>query len=86
MLKSWIRRAHAAAQAQVQQFPDALADLGQPEEIRQPQIDGCRRKASDLQFIAVAENDGATERQSGFGAVPGNEVAYGEGVGSFRSN
>jgi hypothetical protein len=34
------------------------------------QVDCCRGKPLSFQFIAVPENDGATERQSMFGAVP----------------
>jgi len=37
--------------------------VGQSAHSRQPQVDGCRGKSPSLQFIAVPENDGATERQ-----------------------
>src|SRR5271168_881568 len=43
--------------------------VGQSSHSRQPKVDGCRGKLPSLQFIAVPENDGATERQSWFGAV-----------------
>ena len=29
---------------------------------------------------------GSPKRQSGFGAVPGDEVIYSEGIGTFRGN
>ena len=60
--------------------------VGQSAHSRQPQVDGCRSKPPGLQLIAVPENDRATERQSGFGAVPGDEVIDGEGIGTFRGD
>ena len=60
--------------------------VGQSAHCRQPQVDGCRGEPSGLQLIAVPQNDRATERQSGFGAVPGDEVIDGEGVGAFRGD
>src|SRR6202044_282879 len=48
--------------------------------------DGCWGKPPGFQLVAVSENDAATECQSRFGAVPGNEVIDGEGVGTFRRN
>jgi hypothetical protein len=50
------------------------------------QVDGRRGKSSSLQLIAVPKNDGATERQSGLGAVPSDEVVYGIGIGPLRGD
>jgi hypothetical protein len=59
--------------------------VGQSADSRYPQIDGCRSKPSGLQLIAVPENNGATERQSWLGAVPGDEVIDSEGMGAFEA-
>jgi hypothetical protein len=59
--------------------------VGQAADSRQPQVDGCRGEPPG-QVIAVSQNDPATERQSGFGAVPGDEVVYDEGIGTFRGD
>ena len=58
--------------------------VGQSAHSRQSQIDGCRGGPPGLQLIAVPQNDHATEGQSGFGAVPGNEVIDSECVSAFR--
>jgi len=74
--------------------PDACCQIGTEQSIvgrligqsayrRKSEVDGRRGKPSSLQFIPIPENDGAPERQSGFRAVPGDEVIYSEGIGTF---
>jgi hypothetical protein len=42
--------------------------------------------ADSLVKNAIPKNDCASESQSGFGAIPGDEVIDGEGVGTLRSD
>ena len=60
--------------------------VGQAAHCCQPQVDGRRSKPSGLQLIAVPKNDGTTERKSGFGAVTGNEIVDGVGIGPLRGD
>jgi hypothetical protein len=60
--------------------------VGQAAHCCQPQVDGRRSKPSGLQLIAVPKNDGATEGKSGFGAVPGDEIIDGVGIGPLRGD
>jgi hypothetical protein len=56
-----------------------------PTDCRETQVDRGRRVVSLLKVNAVAEDDGAIERQAGFRAVPRDELADGMVIGPLAT-